>query len=60
DATNGRILQLNQDGRILAQYQATGPNGEELFHNITDFAVAENPLRIFVVSGNKLYLAAQE
>jgi hypothetical protein len=60
DAANGRILQLNQDGRILAQYQATGPNGEELFQNIIDFAVAENPLRIFVVAENKLYLAAQE
>ena len=59
DAENGRILQLNRGGRVLAQFQATGPNGEELFQNISDFAVAENPLRIFAVNGDQLIAATQ-
>lgn len=60
DAGNGRILQLNRGGRILAQFQATGPNGEEMFQGISDFAVAENPLRIFAVNGDKLIAATQK
>ncbi|KAA3664819.1 MAG: hypothetical protein DWQ04_03745 [Chloroflexi bacterium] len=60
DTANGRILQLNRGGRVLAQFQATGPNGEELFQGISDFAVAENPLRIFAVNGDKLIAATQE
>ena len=59
DAGNGRLLQLNRGGRVLAQYQATGPNGEEMFLGITDFAVAENPLRIFAVKENELIAAFQ-
>ena len=52
-------MQLNRGGRVLAQYQATGPNGEEMFLGITDFAVAENPLRIFAVKENELIAAFQ-
>lgn len=61
DAGNGRVVQISRPtGRILAQYRATGPDGEELFTGITDFAVAELPLRLFVSKGNILYTATQE
>jgi hypothetical protein len=43
----------------LAQYKATAADGTELFTNMTDFAVAELPLRIFVTIGDTLYTATQ-
>ncbi len=60
DAGNGRLLRLTRDGNFQDQFQATGPNNEEMLLNITDFAIAENPLRIFAVSGNQLLLAEEE
>lgn len=59
DTGNGRILQLNRGGRVLAQFKATGPDGDEIFAAIDDFAVAENPLRIYAVAGERLYVATQ-
>ncbi len=61
DAGNGRIVQVSRPtGQVLAQYRATGPNGEELFSNISSFDVAETPLRIFVTKGDSVYVATQE
>ncbi len=61
DAGNGRIVQVSRPtGQVLAQYRATGPNGEELFSNISSFDVAETPLRIFVTKGDSVYTATQE
>jgi hypothetical protein len=61
DPGSGRIVQISRPtGQVLAQYRATGPNGEELFNRITDFAVAETPLRIFVTTEQILYLTIQE
>ncbi|HEX6386611.1 MAG TPA: hypothetical protein VF177_18230 [Anaerolineae bacterium] len=60
DAGSGRIVQISRGGRVLAQYRATDDSGLELFTGITDFAVAETPLRIFVTVGNTLYVAMQE
>jgi hypothetical protein len=60
DAGGGRIVQISRGGRVLAQYRATDESGRELFTGITDFAVAETPLRIFVTAGNTLYVATQE
>ncbi len=61
DPGSGRIVQVSRPiGQVLAQYRATGPNGEELFSQITDFAIAETPLRVFVTTGQTLYLAVQE
>ncbi|HUM71242.1 MAG TPA: hypothetical protein PLK31_20620 [Chloroflexota bacterium] len=58
DAGNGRIVQVSRPtGQVLAQYRATGENGAELFTGITDFAIAELPLRVFVTKGNTLYSA---
>lgn len=61
DPGSGRIVQISRPtGQVLAQYRATGPNGEELFSQISDFAIAETPLRVFVTTGQTLYLAVQE
>lgn len=56
DPGSGRIVKVARSGGVLAQYRATDENGQELFTRITDFAVAETPLRIFVTAGNKLYV----
>ncbi len=61
DPGSGRIVQISRPtGQVLAQYRATGPDGSELFSQITDFAIAETPLRIFVTTEQTLYLAVQE
>lgn len=60
DPGSGRIIQIGRGGTVLAQYRATGPDGQELFSQIQDFAVAETPLRVFVTVGNTLYVATQE
>ncbi len=61
DAGNGRVVQVSRPtGQVLAQFRATGSDGEELFNGISDFAVAELPLRLFVTKGDTLYTAFQE
>ena len=61
DPGSGRIVQVSRPtGQVLAQYRATSPNGDELFRQISDFAVAETPLRIFITTESILYLAIQE
>ena len=60
DPGSGRIVEISRGGLVLAQFRATDENGRELFANITDFAVAKSPLRIFVTSGNTLFVATQE
>lgn len=58
DAGNGRIVQVSRPtGQVLAQYRATGDHGAELFTGMTDFAIAELPLRVFVSKGDTLYSA---
>jgi hypothetical protein len=60
DPGSGRIIQLSRGGTVLAQYRASDSSGRELFAQISAFAVAETPLRIFATTGNTLYVAAQE
>jgi hypothetical protein len=60
DPGSGRIIQISRGGLVLAQYRAADANGLELFATITDFAIAETPLRIFVTSGNTLFAVTQE
>lgn len=57
DPGSGRIIQLSRGGTVLAEYRASDEQGQELFTRITDFDVAETPLRIFVTADNILYLA---
>lgn len=60
DAGSGRLIQISRGGTVVAQYRATGEQGQELFVKASDFAVAETPLRVFVTAGNSLYVATQE
>jgi hypothetical protein len=61
DPGSSRIVQISRPtGQVLAQYRATDSDGHELFSQITDFAVAETPLRIFVTTKNELIVATQE
>ncbi|MFQ5399592.1 MAG: hypothetical protein ACE5E7_08350 [Anaerolineae bacterium] len=56
DPGSGRIIQISRGGNVLAQFKATDEHGRELFTDISDFAIAELPLRIMVTIGNKLYI----
>lgn len=60
DAGSGRIVQFSLGGTFLAQFKATNEYGNELFANAADFEVAENPLRIFAIADDGLYISAQE
>ena len=60
DPGSGRLVEISRGGTVLAQYRASDENGLELFSNISDFAITKTPLRVFVTSGNTLYLATQE
>jgi hypothetical protein len=57
DPGSGRIIQVSRGGTVLAQYRASDELGQDLFTRITDFDVAETPLRVFVTADNVLYLA---
>jgi hypothetical protein len=53
-------VQISRAGTVLAQYRAATEDGMELFNDITDFAVAESPLRLFVTTPTALYTAILE
>ena len=58
DPGSGRVVQFSLGGTFLAQYKVADESGQELFDRANDIAVAENPLRIYFVTGNELYLAS--
>lgn len=60
DPGSGRIVQISRAGTVLAQYRAATEDGTELFEEITDFTVAESPLRLFVTTPTALYSAILE
>jgi hypothetical protein len=60
DPGTGRILQFSLGGTYLAQFRALDQSGGELFSRTADFVVTDNPLRIFSVSENKVYVATLE
>lgn len=60
DPGSSRIVQVSRGGTVLAQYRTADETGQELFAQMTEFDVAETPLRIFIVAGNKLYVVSQE
>jgi hypothetical protein len=60
DPGSSRIVQVSRGGTVLTQYRVADESGQELFAQMTEFDVAETPLRIFVVAGNKLYVVTQE
>ncbi|MCA9934298.1 MAG: hypothetical protein H6662_18370 [Ardenticatenaceae bacterium] len=60
DPGSGRIIKIARSGTVLAQYRANDEAGQSLFTHISDLAIAETPLRIFVTAGNQVYVAMQE
>lgn len=60
DAGSGRLLQFSLGGTLLTQFRATDEMGLELFSRASNFAVAENPLRVFITAENVLYAATLE
>jgi hypothetical protein len=60
DPGTGRILQFSLGGTYLAQFRALDESGGELFSQTTDFVVTDNPLRIFSVANNRVYVATLE
>lgn len=60
DPGSSRIVQVSRGGTVLTQYRVADEAGQELFAQMSEFDVAESPLRIFVVAGNKLYVVTQE
>lgn len=60
DPGSGRIIQLSLGGTFLTQFKATdAETGEELYDNLGDFDVADDPFRIFSVGGDGLYVSDQ-
>lgn len=57
DPGSSRLLQLSRGGTVLTQYRVLDVTGDEVLSQATDFAVVDSPLRVFVVAGNRLYLA---
>jgi hypothetical protein len=61
DPGSGRIVQVSRaTGQVINQFRATDENGGELFTQMTAFAVAERPLRLFITTPDTLYVATTE
>jgi hypothetical protein len=60
DPGSDRLIQISLGGTYLAQYKVEDPDGQELINRASDFVVASDPHRIFLVADDTLYLAAQE
>ncbi len=60
DTGSGRLLQFSLSGGLLAQYRASDESGRELLTRANDFAVVDQPLRVFVTADNELYVATLE
>lgn len=58
DPGSGRVVQFSLGGTFLAQFKAADEAGQELFARANDIAIAEIPLRIYLVTANELYLAS--
>jgi hypothetical protein len=58
DPGSGRVVQFSLGGTFLAQFKAADETGQELFARANDIAVAEIPLRIYLVTANELHLAS--
>jgi hypothetical protein len=59
DPGSSRVVQFSVGGVFLAQYKAAGADGSEAFASASDIAIAETPLRIFVIGGNRLTVATE-
>ena len=60
DPGTDRLVQISLGGTYLAQYKVEDDDGAELLSRASDFVVASNPHRVFIVAEDTLYLANQE
>jgi hypothetical protein len=58
DPGSERIVQFSLGGTFLAQYKASDGEGNEIFASAEDFVVIDNPLRLILPAGNRLYVAS--
>jgi hypothetical protein len=59
DPGSDRLVQLSLGGTFLAQFKVEDAYGVELLGKASDFAVASDPNRVFIVAENTLYQATQ-
>lgn len=59
DPGSSRLVQLSRAGIVVAQYRILDEQDVDLLSQSSDFAVAETPLRVFVVAGNSVYVATR-
>ncbi len=60
DPGSDRLVQISLGGTYLAQFKVEDTEGAELISRASDFAVASNPHRVFIVAEDTLYLATQD
>lgn len=60
DPGSGRLVQLSRGGTVLTQYRVLDSAGNEILNTAADFAVADSPMRIFVVGENTLSVAGRD
>lgn len=56
DPASNRLLQFARNGDLVNQFRATDENGLELFSQAVDFVATPSPLKIVVITENKVYL----
>jgi hypothetical protein len=59
DPGSDRLVQISLGGTLLAQFKVEDAYGVELLDRASDFAVASDPNRVFIVAENTLYQATQ-
>lgn len=57
DPGTGRLVQLSRGGTVLTQYRVMDIAGNEILTRAADFEVTDSPMRVFVVVGERIYLA---
>ncbi|MGB3714277.1 MAG: hypothetical protein WA996_07600, partial [Candidatus Promineifilaceae bacterium] len=59
DPGSDRLVQISLGGTFLAQFKVEDADGAELLGRASDFVVASDPNRVFIVAENTLYQATQ-
>ncbi len=59
DPGSSRLVQLSRAGIVVAQYRILDEQDVDLLSQSSDFAVEETPLRVFVVAGERVYVATR-
>ena len=60
DPGSDRLVQISLGGTYLAQFKVEDEDGEELLGKASDFAVASDPYRVFIVADDILYQTIPE